>query len=44
MFNSHPTFKISKSLSPHHFTQSHTKNSKNTQNEFENEFEKVLIK
>lgn len=29
---------------PYHFTQSHTKNSKNTQNEFENEFEKVFIK
>lgn len=32
------------SLHPHHFTQLHTKNSQNTQNEFENEFEKVLIK
>lgn len=28
----------------HHFTQSHTISPKFTQNEFENEFEKVLIK
>ena len=33
-----------KSPLPYHFTQPHTKNSQNTQNEFENEFEKVLIK
>lgn len=33
-----------KSPLPYHFTQPHTKNSQNTQNEFEYEFEKVLIK
>lgn len=33
-----------KSPLPYHFTQPHSKIAKNTQNEFEYEFEKVLIK